>query len=179
MTNLQIFESGMNCDGELGEVLHLCEECGDYCLIGGLALNAYCEPVFTADADIVLSVDDVKLAEFREGLKKLGFKTKLHKHWLSARKRDSGLQIQVTRDESYNDFPVRACEKDVFGIPAMVASIEDLTTGKLLAYQSPERSEAKKAKDRLDLIRLGVGYFDKVSALLPDDVRKAVEKDLG
>jgi hypothetical protein len=60
----------------------------------------------------------------------------------------------------------------------MVASVEDLTKGKLLAYQSPERSEAKKAKDRLDLIRLGVGYFDKVSALLPDDVRKAVEKDL-
>jgi hypothetical protein len=178
MTNLQIFESGLNSNGELEQVIRLCENCGDYCLIGGLAVNAYCEPVFTADADIVLAVEDERLNVFREGLKKLGFKTNLHKYWLLARRKDSGLRIQVTRDEIYNDFPVRARKMEVFGISAMVASVEDLVKGKLMAYLSKEWSEAKKAKDRLDLIRLGVGYFDRVGDLLPEDVRQAVEKDL-
>ena len=178
MTNLQIFESGLHCDGELESVIKLCEAHGNYCVIGGLALNAYCEPVFTADADIVLAVDIDKLKLFRESLKELGFKTKLHRYWLSARQKDSNLQIQITRDKQYSDFPEKAVKKDIFGIPAMVASIEDLTKGKLLAFNSAERSEAKKTKDKLDLIRLGVAYFEQVYNMLPDDILIAVKKDL-
>jgi len=178
MTNLQIFELGLHCNGELKSVIELCEQSGDYCIISDLAVNAYCEPVFTADADIVLSVDNDKLKHFREGLKKLGFKTKLHKYWLSAKKKESSLHIQITRDKQYKNFPSNAEKKELFGIPAMIASIEDLTKGKLLAYLSTKRSEAKKTKDKLDLIRLGVAYFDKVHSILPDDILIAVKKDM-
>ena len=178
MTDLNIFESGLNCTDELAQVLALCERTGQYCLIGGLALNVYCEPVFTADADIVLSVDADKLLYFREELKQIGFKTKLHRYWLSANKKSSSLQIQITRDARYGEFPQNAVRKDIFGISAMVASIEDLTKGKLMAYASADRSETKKAKDRLDLIRIGVKYYEKVCEMLPEEVLAAVRKDL-
>lgn len=178
MTNLEIFESGLHCNGELKNVIDLCEDFGNYCFIGGLALNAYCEPVFTADADIVLTVDEKTLKLVREKLKQLGFKTKLHKYWLSARKKDSNLQIQITRDHEYSDFPRKAVRKYIFGIPAMVADVIDLTKGKLMAFQSKDRSEAKKTKDRLDLIRLGVAYYDQLKNMLPEDILIAVNKDL-
>ena len=178
MTNLQIFESGLRSDGELAAVINLLESIGNYCFIGGLALNAYCEPVFTADADIVLAVDNKQLSEFREQLKSLGFKTKLHKYWLSAYKKASHLQIQITKDERYRNFPLNAKSRDIFGLPAKVASVKDLTKGKLMAYNSPERSEVKRAKDRLDLIRLGVA-FSEIHNMLPEDILKLVKKDIG
>ena len=177
MTNLQIFESGLCSDGELGDVIKLLESVGNYCFIGGLALNAYCDPVFTADADIVLAVNNEQLSEFREQLKSLGFKTKLHKYWLSAHKKSSHLQIQITRDERYMDFPLNAENRDIFGLPAKVASVKDLTKGKLMAYNSPERSEVKKAKDRLDLIRLGIA-FSEIRNMLPDEILVLVKKDM-
>ena len=35
------------------QVLVACEELGPYCLIGGLAVNCYVEPLYTLDADFV------------------------------------------------------------------------------------------------------------------------------
>jgi hypothetical protein len=32
----------------------MCEGSGPYCLIGGLAVNCYVEPVYTLDADFVV-----------------------------------------------------------------------------------------------------------------------------
>jgi hypothetical protein len=44
----------------LAEVIAALEQAGmRYAVIGGLAVNAYVEPVFTADADIVIALHDV------------------------------------------------------------------------------------------------------------------------
>jgi len=40
---------------DFGQVVALCESPGDYCLTGGLATNAYAEPVYTMDTDFVLA----------------------------------------------------------------------------------------------------------------------------
>ena len=36
----------------------------DYCVIGGLAVNAYAEPVVSLDLDIVVSTDDIRLTRY-------------------------------------------------------------------------------------------------------------------
>lgn len=42
------------------ELLNILAETGtDYCLIGGLAVNAYVEPVVSLDMDIVVAVEDL------------------------------------------------------------------------------------------------------------------------
>ena len=35
-------------------IINACESLGPYCLIGGLAVNCFVEPVYTLDADMVL-----------------------------------------------------------------------------------------------------------------------------
>ena len=38
---------------DFARLVAACESSGPYCLIGGLAVNCYVEPVYTLDADIV------------------------------------------------------------------------------------------------------------------------------
>ena len=39
---------------DFARMVEVCESSGLYCLIGGLAVNCYVEPVYTLDADIVV-----------------------------------------------------------------------------------------------------------------------------
>lgn len=39
---------------DFAQLIAVCETLGPYCLIGGLAVNCYVEPVYTLDADIVV-----------------------------------------------------------------------------------------------------------------------------
>ena len=39
---------------DFARIITACESFGPYCLIGGLAVNCYVDPVYTLDADIVL-----------------------------------------------------------------------------------------------------------------------------
>jgi hypothetical protein len=39
---------------DFARVIKTCESFGPYCLIGGLAVNCYVEPVYTLDAEIVV-----------------------------------------------------------------------------------------------------------------------------
>lgn len=47
--------------GDFAQVIAACETFAPYCLIGGLAVNCYVEPLYTLDADIVAvaSLEDV------------------------------------------------------------------------------------------------------------------------
>jgi hypothetical protein len=38
---------------DFARLIAACESFGPYCLIGGLAVNCYVEPVYTLDADLV------------------------------------------------------------------------------------------------------------------------------
>ena len=39
---------------DFARLIASCESFGPYCLIGGLAVNCYVEPVYTLDADLVV-----------------------------------------------------------------------------------------------------------------------------
>ena len=150
-----------------------CESLGPYCLIGGLAVNCYVEPVYTLDADLVVIA--TSLPELTAHLEAQAFKTEVHKHSVNALAPGSELRIQFTTDERYQAFPARSVEATVLGIQVKVACREDVTQGKLWAYGDPHRRLSKRKKDELDLIRLAEAY-PELKSLYPSELRDQLDR---
>jgi hypothetical protein len=157
MTAIEVFNHvshGGASDFE--SAVRVCEAAGAYCLIGGLAVNCYVEPVYTMDADLVVVA--AALAKVHAQLQEQGFVMEEFEHSLNARQPGSQLSIQFTKDPRYQTFAGRAVEREVFGLPVRVACMEDIFQGKLWAYGDARRRRSKREKDRLDLIRLAEAY---------------------
>jgi hypothetical protein len=143
---------------DFGLLIKICENLGPYCLIGGMAVNCYVEPVYTLDADLVIIASN--MSELTISLSEHGFRMEEHPHSLNAQTPTSQLRIQFTTDPRYQAFLTRAIEAHVLGIPVKVACLEDVTRGKLWAYSDSTRRFSKRKKDELDLIRLAESYPD-------------------
>jgi hypothetical protein len=141
---------------DFGRLIDVCESFGPYCLIGGLAVNCYVEPVYTLDADIVVIASN--LPKLTAHLEEQGFKAEEYPHSVNVLAPESDLRIQFTTDDRYQTFPARATEAEVLGVRVKVARLEDVTCGKLWAYSDPQRRLSKRKKDELDLIRLAEAY---------------------
>ncbi len=165
MTDGEAFSTITGSGDDFAQVVALCESLGDYCLIGGLAINAYVEPVYTMDADFVLA--STQLARARESLAKSGFAIEEFAHSLNALRAGSQLRIQFTKDPRYNAFPSRSDRREVLGRSLRVASLADLVQGKIWAWSDPERRLTKRKKDELDLIRIGEKFPEFVPRLPP------------
>jgi len=158
---------------DFARVIAACESFGPYCLIGGLAVNCYVEPVYTLDADIVVVA--ANLSELAGQLAAQGFKTELHAHSVNATAPGSELRIQFTTDERYQAFLGRSVEATVLGIRVRIACREDVTQGKLWAYSDPRRRLSKRKKDELDLIRLAEAY-PELKAVYPAELREQLDR---
>jgi len=141
---------------DFARLIEACETFGPYCLIGGLAVNCYVEPVYTLDADLVMIA--ASLPQLAVYLREHGFKTEEHPHSLNVLAPESDLRIQFSTDERYQAFLDRSVEAEVLGVRMKVASLEDVAQGKLWAYSDPQRRLSKRKKDELDLIRLAEAY---------------------
>ena len=86
---------------DFARVIAACESFGPYCVIGGLAVNSYVEPVYTLDADIVVIASS--LSKLSAHLREQGFTPA------------SQLRIQFTTDERYQEFLARSVEAEVLG----------------------------------------------------------------
>ena len=137
-------------------LIETCEAFGSYCLIGGLAVNCYVEPVYTLNADLVMIA--ARLPELTAYLRKHGFQTEEHEHSLNVLTPGSELRIQFSTDERYQVFLDRAVHREVLGVRVRIATLEDVTQGKLWAYGDSRRRLSKRKKDELDLIRLAEAY---------------------
>ena len=158
---------------DFARVIATCEASGNWCLIGGLAVNSFVEPVYTLDADLV--VISASLGELAENLRKQGFVIEEHEPSLNAQAPGSDLRIQFTTDARYQAFPKRAVETEVLGIPVRVACLEDTTQGKLWAYSDGKRRFSKRKKDELDLIRL-VEAYPKLRAMYPRALLEQIDR---
>src|SRR6266404_5338814 len=127
---------------DFARLIQACESFGPYCLIGGLAVNCYVEPVYTLDADLVVIA--ASLPALSACLREQGFRTEEHPHSLNAMPPGSELRIQFTIDERYQAFLARSVAATVLGIQVRVACIEDVTQGKLWAYVDPRRRLRKR-----------------------------------
>lgn len=172
MTASAAFESISGSGDDFHQVVTLCESLGDYCLIGGLAINCYVEPVYTMDADFVLAA--THLGDMRKRLAALGFKLEDHPHSLNASRAGSQLSIQFTKDERYAGFLARAEIRETLGRRLRVASLPDLVQAKIWAWSDQQPRLSKRKKDEFDLIRVAE-VFPQFISQLPKIIRSNAE----
>lgn len=141
-----------------------------FCVIGGLAVNAYCEPVVSLDLDIVIAVSQV--AEFIKILS-AQFSISQQVHIINIASPDSDLRIQIQTDPRYQEFIGKAEKKVVLGYEIPVAALEDVLQGKIWAYEDTTRRPSKRQKDLADIMRL-TETFPKLVKLLPISLKERI-----
>ncbi len=154
------------------ELLDALSQAGiDYCLIGGLAVNAYAEPVISLDVDLVLAMEDVDRL-----MKQLGPKCSVRRfeHSMNVDIPGSDLRIQIQVDPRYISFIQRGTVKNVMGYIMKTAAIEDVLQGKVWAYQDATRRKSKRQKDLADILRL-VEVQPQLKNRLPGELQSLVE----
>jgi hypothetical protein len=160
MTAAEIYDSVTNGGAsDFAAVVGILDHHGPWCLIGGLAVNCYVEPVYTVDADIVLVAENLDKA--RENLNR-------------DKNGDSQLQIHFTQDPRYQSFITRAMKREVLGQNVPVADVKDVVQGKVWAWNDPQRRLSKRKKDELDLIRLGEA-FPELRSEMPREIVMQLE----
>src|SRR3989442_14899587 len=114
MTASEVFESitgsGSTDFAALGAILN---RRGTWCLIGGLAVNCYVEPVYTLDADLVAIASE--LPAIKDELIDAGFSVEEFPHSLNARMAKSDLRIQFSLDPRYQGFLSDTTVRSVLG----------------------------------------------------------------
>ncbi|MFH0911586.1 MAG: hypothetical protein V1918_08810 [Planctomycetota bacterium] len=149
----------------------LAETGATYCLIGGLGVNAYVEPVVSLDLDIVVAQENVEAICAAAG--KRGLRVERFEHSVNIDSADSDLRIQLQTDPRYQKFLERAKLREVLGYRMMTADVEDVLQGKTWAYLDKDRRRSKRQKDLADILRL-IEAFPHLEATLPESLRKIV-----
>ncbi len=139
-----------------------------FCVIGGLAVNAYAEPLVSLDLDVII------VSEGQKGLvEKLAriYKIETFPNSINLSKQGSDLRIQIQTDTRYQDFLPRAKVGDVLGYQIPVACIEDVIQGKIWAASDDSRRPSKRQKDYADIMRL-IEAKGELKDLLPEKLKE-------
>lgn len=144
-----------------------------FCIIGGLAVNAYCEPVVSLDLDIVILVSQVP--EFIKTITGQ-FSISQQAHSINIASSDSDLRIQIQTDPRYQEFIGKEVEKNVLGYEIPVAALEDVLQGKIWAFEDTTRRPSKRQKDLADIMRITETYPQLVK-LLPVTIKDQLTFD--
>jgi len=144
-----------------------------YCLIGGLAVNAYVEPVVSLDMDVVAANEDV--SAICKAAKEQGLKIEQFEHSVNLTSANSDLRIQLQSDPRYQKFISNADGRNVLGYTIRVARIEDVLQGKVWAYSDKTRRKSKRQKDLADIFRI-IEKFPQLEASLPQTIREELNK---
>lgn len=172
MTESEVFESVTGSgSSDFAILVRILNDHGPWCLIGGLAVNCFVEPVYTLDADIV--VISSKLPEIESALLSSGFTVEAFPHSINAKMPGSDLRIQLTLDPRYQGFPENAVTSRVLGEHVPVAALKDVVQGKIWAWSDKNRRASKRKKDELDLMRILESYPD-TRELMPEEIRRQV-----
>jgi hypothetical protein len=156
----------------LGEFFDLVDSLGiPVCVIGGLAVNAYAEPVVSLDLDIIVAAD--RVSELLRTLPSL-FKVKKYPNSLNLTSPDTDLRIQLQTDPRYQAFIPRAKVKDVLGYELPVARIDDVLQGKIWAAMDQTRRPSKRQKDLSDILRI-LEVRKGLSSMLPARLKRKLD----
>ena len=158
MTAAEIYESVTNGGAtDFAELVTVLNRNKPWCLIAGLAVNCYVEPVYTVDVDLVVVA--ANLEQIGRELEAAGFRL------------SSELNVQFTTDARYQDFLAGATECQVLGLAVPVASLQEIVRGKVWAWQDKERRSTKRKKDKLGLMRIAEAH-PKLRGLIPAEIVK-------
>jgi hypothetical protein len=167
MTAAEVYEAitgGGTTD--FADAVEVLDQFKPWCLIGGLAVNCYLEPVYTLDADVI-AVE--RLTEIESAMVERGCQTERFPHRLNARRGKDRLNLQFSMAFRYQEFLKNAAPADVLGLRVPVASLSDLVRGKIWAWEDEERRFSKRKKDELDLIRIAEAH-PEMRALMPREI---------
>jgi len=168
MTAAEVFESvtrgGVSDFSALVQILSVNKP---WCLIGGLAVNCYVEPIYTVDADMVAVTD--RLPRISEQLEQVGFQIQRFEHSICAKGRNSQLRILFTTDARYQESLADKEERDVLGQRVPVAALENVILGRIWAWKDQTRRASKRKKDELDLLRI-VETYPKLHEKIPAEI---------
>ena len=166
MTESEIFEAVTGSGStDFAKIVRILNQYSGWCLIGGLAVNCYVEPVYTLDADIVVVSSD--LPEIKKELERAEFSLEEFPHSLNATMVGSDLRIQFTTDLRYQDFLSNTTLHEVLGQQVPVASLANVVRGKMWAWADDSRRLSKRKKDELDLIRIAEKYPEFCGVMPP------------
>jgi hypothetical protein len=143
-----------------------------YCIIGGLAVNAYVEPVVSLDLDIVVAMDSIE--EVCNVAKGKGLRVEKFEHSVNLTSPKSDLRIQLQTDVRYQEFISRSRMKQILGYRMKVAIMEDVLQGKVWAYMDERRRMSKRQKDLADIMRL-VEAYPELEKQVPNSIRKTLK----
>ena len=135
-----------------------------YCLVGGLAVNAYVEPVVSLDLDIVVAVEAIE--NICSSAEKNVLKVEKFRHSVILTSSKSDLRNQLQTDERYQPFVSRSLPKQVLGYEMRVASKDDVLQGKVWAYLDETRRKSKRQKDLADIARL-IETYPELKNMVP------------
>jgi hypothetical protein len=144
-----------------------------FCALGGLAVNAYAEPVVSLDLDIIVLSE--KLDSLLLILRKQYSITE-YPNSINITDPSSDLRIQIQTDPRYQSFISRANLKEVLGYNIPVALIEDVLQGKIWAAMDETRRASKRQKDLSDILRLVENRGDLIS-FIPEPLKKRLFSD--
>lgn len=154
-------------------ILSLLEETASpYCVIGGLAVNAFAEPVVSLDLGIV--VDSERIDTLRKAAEDKGMKVQVFEHSVNLSASGSDLRIQLQTDPRYQEFISRFQRFKVLGYEMAVACLEDVLRGKIWAYSDQKRRKSKRQKDLSDIMRLVETHPD-LEKRLPAEIAAKLE----
>lgn len=146
-----------------------------WCVIGGIAVNAYAaEPVTTTDVDFAVAPGLIEPLVAR--LKARGFQAKAFPYTTNV-VGASRVSVQFTTSAEYAEFPARAEARSLLGLPLRVASLADTLAGKAMAWSAPERRPSKRLKDLSDMARI-LEAHPEAERLVPEAVLRKI-RDLG
>lgn len=144
-----------------------------YCVIGGLAVNAYVEPVVSLDIDIVITLK--KVEAICRAAERRGLNVEPSQHSVKISSPQSDLRIQLQTDPRYQGFIPRAALRDLLGYKMYVASLDDVLLGKVWAYLDQARPKSKRQKDLTDIFRI-IEKYPPFKANLPPNIKEQIEK---
>ena len=167
MTASEIYSSVTNgVAHDFAEVVAVINRNKPWCLIGGLAVNCFVEPVYTADVDLIVVA--ANLEQIGRELEAAGFRVKRFEHSMNAQRAGSEFSVQFTADARYQDFLAGATEYEVLGVTVPVARLENIVRGKVWAWEDAQR-RPKRRKDELDLMRIAEAY-PELRELIPTEI---------
>ena len=154
-----------------------------WCVIGGLAVNSYVTPVYTADLDLVVVSNDLEpvLADLRAAdfrVKEFPFSTNAQRRAERTKGLTHHLTARFTKPDCYQPFVERAALRTVLGMDVPVAALPDLVQGELWMRTNSQCRASENIQAEMNLLRLAEVHFDEVTPLLPDDLREKAEAGL-
>jgi len=175
MTGKEFLNHLANGKSDIVQVLLeiLAETGSRYCLIDGLAVNAYVEPVVSLDLDIVAAVGDIEAICRAAGER--GLKVERFEPSVNLTGAGSDLRIQLQTDPRYQGFLSDAEPREVLGYRMKVASLEDVLQGKVWAYTDSSRRKSKRQKDLADILRM-IEAYPAFVASLPQSLREELDR---